>query len=438
MSGYIPMAKSEQQEMLAELGLTKMEDLFAEVPKELLAKPLDMPKGKSEYEVRRVMEDFARDNKVFKACFRGAGSYRHYVPAVVRNVSSKETFLTCYTPYQAEISQGSLQIIYEYQSDICALTGLDVSNASVYDGATAAAEAITMCRERKRLKALLPANCQPDILAVAETYAKSQGVPFEVLPEKDGLVDLAVLEEKLQDETVASVLVQSPNYYGLFEDVQAIVALCHQKGVKVIMSTNPIALALYQTPGELGVDIAVGEGQPLGLSMAFGGPYLGFMACREELLRRIPGRIVGQTTDADGRRCFVLTLQAREQHIRREKASSSICSNQALCALAISAYLAALGPNGLRDVACQCHTKALYLADALEKAGYKRRHSGEFFHEFITECPPGTGPLLQQLEADGILGGLAVDGGILWCCTEMNTKNEIDRMVNICREVAAI
>ncbi len=438
MGGYIPMAKYEQEEMLAELGLSSMDDLFAEVPRELLAAPLEMPKGKSEYEVRRIMEDFARDNKVFKSMFRGAGAYRHYVPAVVRNISSKETFLTAYTPYQAEISQGGLQIIFEYQSDICALTGMDVSNASVYDGATAAAEAITMCRERKRTKALLPVNCQPDILEVSKTYAHSQGVPHEMLPEKDGLIDLDVLKEKLEDETVSCVLVQSPNYYGLFEDVGAIVELCHAKGVKVIMHSNPVALATCQTPGELGVDIAVGEGQPLGLSMAYGGPYLGFMACSNAMMRRLPGRIVGQTVDADGRRCFVLTMQAREQHIRREKASSSICSNQALCALAISVYLAAMGPGGLREVAVQCYTKAHYLAEELEKAGYKRRHQGEFFHEFVTECPPGAEPLLQQLEADGILGGLHVDGGILWCCTEMNTKNEIDRMVSICREVAAI
>ncbi len=437
MGGYIPMTKDEQQEMLQELGLTCMEDLFAQVPKDLLAPPLNMPKGKGEYDVRRIMEGFARDNKVFKSMFRGAGAYRHFAPAILRNIVSKETFLTSYTPYQAEISQGSLQIIYEYQSDICALTGMDVSNASVYDGATAAAEAITMCRERKRIKALLPSNCQPDILYVSKTYAHSQGALVDIIPEKDGLIDLQALEGML-DETVASVLVQSPNYYGLYEDVDALVAMCHEKGVKVIMHSNPMAMAVSKTPGEYGVDIAVGEGQPLGLSLAFGGPYCGFMACTNSLLRRLPGRIVGQTTDSEGGRCFVLTLQAREQHIRREKSSSSICSNQALCALAISVYVAAMGPEGLCEVANQCYSKTHYLAEELEKVGYKRRHKGEFFHEFVTECPPGAEPLLQQLEADGILGGLEVDGGILWCCTEMNTKNEIDHMVRICKEVAAI
>ncbi len=437
MGGYIPMAKNEQEEMLKELGLSCMEDLFAQVPKDLLAPPLNMPKGKSEYEVRRIMEGFARDNKVFKSMFRGAGAYRHFAPSILRNIASKETFLTAYTPYQAEISQGNLQIIFEYQTDICILTGLDVSNASVYDGATAAAEALTMCLERKRKKSLLPQNCQPDILQVCQTYSNSLGTEIEIVPEKDGLIDLQRMEEML-DESIASVVVQSPNYYGLYEDVDAIVEMCHAKGVKVIMHSNPMALAVSKTPGEYGVDIAVGEGQPLGLSMAFGGPYCGFMACTNSLLRRLPGRIVGQTTDRDGNRCFVLTMQAREQHIRREKATSSICSNQALCALAISVYLAAMGPDGLCEVANQCYTKAHYLAEELEKAGFKRRHSGEFFHEFVTECPPGAEPLLQQLEADGILGGLEVDGGILWCCTEMNTKNEIDHMVRICREVAAI
>ncbi len=437
MGGYIPMTESEQQEMLKELGLSCMDDLFSQVPKDLLAPPLNMPKGKSEYEVQRIIESFARDNKVYKSVFRGAGAYRHFVPSILRNITTKETFLTAYTPYQAEISQGNLQIIFEFQSDICALTGMDVSNASVYDGATAAAEAITMCLERKRSKALLPKNCQPDILEVCKTYTHSLGTPVEMIAEKDGLIDLEHLEELL-DESVSSVLVQSPNYYGLYEDVDAIVDLCHAKGVKVIMHSNPMSLAISKTPGEYGVDIAVGEGQPMGISMSYGGPYCGFMACTTSLLRRMPGRIVGQTTDRNGKRCFVLTLQAREQHIRREKSSSSICSNQALCALAITVYLASLGPQGLCEVANQCYAKTHYLAEELEKIGYKRRHKGEFFHEFVTETPPGAEPLLQQLDSNGILGGLEVDGGILWCCTEVNTKNDIDHMVRICKEVAAI
>ncbi|MDL2252882.1 aminomethyl-transferring glycine dehydrogenase subunit GcvPA [Ruminococcaceae bacterium OttesenSCG-928-I18] len=437
MGGYIPMARCEQEEMLAELGLSKMEDLFTEVPKELLAAPLEMPKGKSEYEVRRIMEDFGRDNKIFKTCFRGAGAYRHYAPAIAKHVSAKETFLTAYTPYQAEISQGGLQAIFEFQTDICVLTGMDISNASVYDGATAAAEAIVMCRERKREKALIYSNCNPDTLSVAETYCKCQDIPYEILPAKDGLVDKELLKEKL-DETVSCVLVQSPNYYGMFEGVEEVSEIAHAAGAKVIHSGNPIAMAIINSPGEMGADIAVGEAQPLGLSLAYGGPYLGYMACREALMRRLPGRIVGQTVDENGERCFVLTMQAREQHIRREKASSSICSNQALCALAASAYIASMGPEGLRCVAQQCYDKAHYAAQRLEEVGYKRRHQGEFFHEFLTECPPGPEQVLQKLEAEGILGGLAVDGGILWCCTEMNTRAEINRMVAICEEVALI
>jgi glycine dehydrogenase subunit 1 len=249
-------------------------------------------------------------------------------------------------------------------------------------------------------------------------------------------LDEAALAAALGDD-VACLYLASPNHWGLIEPVEAAAGLCHAAGAKLVMGCNPIALALFKTPGELGADIAVGEGQPLGMPLAFGGPYLGFMACRKELMRRLPGRIVGQTQDADGRRCFVLTLQAREQHIRREKAQSSICSNQALCALTATAYLAAMGPQGLAEAAAQCYAKAHYAAQKLDEVGFGRVHKGEFFHEFLTHCPAPAEKLMQALEAEGILGGLVSGEGILWCCTELNTKAEIDKLVKICGEVAS-
>ncbi len=433
MGGYVPYSSETRDGMLQFLKLGSLDELYAAVPSDLLVKELDLPAAKSELEVRRMMEGFAAQNTVYKTMFRGAGAYRHYIPSIVRQVTSKESFVTAYTPYQAEISQGILQVIFEYQSEICALTGMDTSNASVYDGATAAAEAVAMCRERKRQKAIVVSSCHPDTLAVINTYSHSANAPVEVAPLKDGVADVAALSSMLNDET-ACVYVQSPNYYGLIEDVAAISEACHAAGVKVIMGCNPIALALFQTPAELGADIAVGDGQPLGMPLAFGGPYLGFMACKKDMTRKMPGRIAGQTTDAAGNRCFVLTLQAREQHIRREKALSSVCSNQALCALTATVYIAAMGETGIAEAASQCYAKAHYMAAELANAGFKPKFGGEFFHEFVTECPGNADDVLKALSAEGILGGLPVDGGILWCCTELNTKDEIDRAVAACKK----
>jgi len=436
MGGYIPGTAVQQREMLAALGLRAMDELFADVPASLRVKELNLPAGKSELEVRRAVERMAAENTVFASCFRGAGAYRHYIPSIVKQVAGKETFVTAYTPYQAEMSQGVLQIIFEYQTEICALTGMDVANASVYDGAAAAAEATVMCRERKRQRVLVADTCHQDTLAVIGTYCHTADAPVQTLGAQNGLLDMAALKAALADD-VACLYLQSPNHWGLIEDVQAAAELCHAAGVKLIIGCNPMALALLKTPAELGADIAVGDGQPLGMPLAYGGPYLGFMASTQPLMRKLPGRIVGQTTDADGKRCFVLTLQAREQHIRREKASSSICSNQALCALTATVYLAAMGPAGLRGAAGQCHAKAHYLAQQLEQAGYRRVHDGAFFHEFLTTCPADPAMLMAALEEAGILGGLVTDSGILWCCTEMNTKEEIDQLVTICKEVAA-
>lgn len=413
-----------------------MDDLFAAIPDEMKLKDgLNLPEGKSELEVSRIMKGIAAKNKVFSSIFRGAGAYNHYIPAVVGSVLSNESVQTAYTPYQAEISQGLLQSIFEYQTMICDLTGMDASNASVYDGAEAAAEGISMCRDRKRNKALVSAAILPDALETIKTYCFGNEMELEIIPEKDGLTDVDYLKEHM-DKTVACVYIQHPNYYGNLEDAEAIGEIVHESGAKYIMGVNPISLGVLKTPAEYGADIAVGEGQPLGLPMAFGGPYLGFMACRDKMMRKLPGRIVGQTVDADGKTGYVLTLQAREQHIRREKASSNICSNQALCALAVGVYLAAMGNEGLEKAATQCMSKAHYLAEELAGAGFAVENKGDFFHEFVTASDKDTDKVLAALEAEGILGGQKLDDHrILWCCTEINTKEDMDQVVRIVKEV---
>lgn len=436
MGSYIPNTGKEQLEMLQSMGYSSMDDLFAAIPDEMKLKDgLNLPEGKSELEVSRIMKGIAAKNKVFSSIFRGAGAYNHYIPAVVGSVLSNESVQTAYTPYQAEISQGLLQSIFEYQTMICDLTGMDASNASVYDGAEAAAEGIAMCRDKKRNKALVSAAILPYALETIKTYCFGNEMELEIIPEKDGLTDVDYLKDHM-DKSVACVYIQHPNYYGNLEDAEAIGEIVHESGAKYIMGVNPISLGVLKTPAEYGADIAVGEGQPLGLPMAFGGPYLGFMACRDKMMRKLPGRIVGQTTDADGKTGYVLTLQAREQHIRREKASSNICSNQALCALAVGVYLAAMGNDGLEKAATQCMSKAHYLANELAGAGFAVENKGDFFHEFVTVSTKDTDKVLAALEAEGILGGQKLDDHrILWCCTEMNTKEDMDQAVRIVKEV---
>ena len=436
MGNYIPGTKQEQKEMLAEIGFGSMEELFGHIPDEVKVKGgLKIPEGMSELEVRKKVTQMAEKNKVFPVIFRGAGAYRHFIPSVVKSVISKENLLTAYTPYQAEISQGILQSIFEYQTMICELTGMDTSNASVYDGATAAAEGIAMCRERKRKKALISETTDPKVLETVKTYCFGNGMDLVMIPSKDGLTDVDALRE-LIDDTTACVYIQHPNYYGSLEDAQAIGEIVHEAGAKYIMGVNPISLGIIKTPKEYGADVAVGEGQPLGLPLAFGGPYVGFMACVSAMTRKLPGRIVGQTTDHNGKVGYVLTLQAREQHIRREKASSNICSNQALCALAVGVYLASVGGEGLKNVATQCTSKAHYMAKELEKTGYQIENKGEYFHEFVTVSDVPSEKVLNALEQEGILGGYPLDEHrILWCCTEMNSKEDIDRAVSIIKEV---
>lgn len=435
MGDYLSSTASQRQEMLKEIGLSSMEELYAQVPGPLiLQNGPDLPEGKAELEVHETVRQMADKNHVFPVIFRGAGAYRHYIPAIVDTVVTKETFLTAYTPYQAEISQGILQSIFEYQTMICELTGMSASNASVYDGATAAAEAVAMCRERKRTKALISAAAHPDVIETVRTYCWSAGSEMELIPVKDGRTDLSALENML-DETTACVYIAQPNYYGILEETEKAGEIAHAKGAKYIMGVNPIAASILKTPGECGADVAVGEGQPLGLHLGFGGPYLGFMAAASAMIRKLPGRIVGETVDAKGNRAYVLTLQAREQHIRREKASSNICSNQALCAMAASVYMTSMGPGGMQEAAYQCMSKAHYLARELEKIGFSPAYDGEFFHEFVTKSPVDVQTLMEHLEENGILGGLPTPSGILWCTTEMNRKEDMDRLIRLIREV---
>ena len=438
MGHYVISTPEEQQQMLTALGMSSMKDLYRDAPQELLRMgQLDIPAGKSELEVRQHMEDLAGENQVFRSIFRGAGAYDHYIPAIVKQVTSKEAFVTAYTPYQAEVSQGVLQSIFEYQTMICELTGMDGSNASVYDGATAAAEAVVMCRTRKKNKALVSGALHPDVIRTVQTYCHSAGIPVEILPVKAGRTDLDALPGLLTED-VSCLLLASPNYYGQWEDSEAWAEQAHGAGAKFILSVNPIALGLFQTPGALGADIAVGDGQPLGMPLSFGGPYLGFMAAKAELTRQLPGRIVGETVDVDGKRGFVLTLQAREQHIKREKATSSICSNEALCALTASVYLAAMGPEGLAEAARQCYNKAHYLADALTRIpGVELVYPGAYFNEFVIRTPFCGQDLETFLTGHGVLGGLPLgDRQTLWCCTEKNSRSQMDQVAALVAQYA--
>ncbi len=434
MGGYIPGTKDEQAQMLARVGVDSLDALYRDVPQDMLLQHLDIPQGLGEMAAARQVSAMADKNIRYRAIFRGAGAYNHYIPAIVKSVTGKEEFVTSYTPYQAEISQGILQSIFEYQSMICQLTGMDVSNASVYDGGCAAAEAVAMCVDRRRDVAVVAESVNPQRMAVIQTYLFGSGATLVKAPLTDGKLDKDLLLEHLDGRT-ACVYLESPNFYGLWEDAAEIADMVHACGAKLILGVHPIASALYKTAGELGADICVGEGQPLGMPLAFGGPYLGFMATRQALMRKLPGRIVGETTDSQGNRAYVLTLQAREQHIRREKASSNICSNQALCAMTAAVYMAAMGPQGMAEAARQCHAKAVYLASQLAGiGGFDRAHSGAFFNEFVTHCPVDQAALLDALERQGILGPLPVADGLLWCATEMNSRQQIDQAVQAVKE----
>ncbi len=436
MGSYIPSTPEQRAEMLRAVGVGSFDELYRDVPEQMrLKEPPDLPDGMSEFEVRAAIGAMAAKNRSYKTILRGAGAYDHYIPSIVRYIPAKEEFLTAYTPYQAEMSQGLLQSIFEYQTMICELTGMDVSNASVYDGASAMAEAAAMARDRKRRVTLISAAVHPDVINTVRTYCYGTGDELRVVPLREGLTDIEALKGML-DESVSAVCVQQPNFFGLFEDAEAVGAAAHGAGALYVMSCNPIALGIMKTPRECGADIAVGEGQPLGLPLGCGGPYLGFMACVEKLMRKLPGRIVGETADAEGRRAYVLSLQAREQHIRREKAGSNICSNEALCALTAGLYMSVMGPGGLAEAAEQSMSKARYLADGLTALpGVSLAYGGEFFHEFVTEMPERE-KVLKALDGAGILGGLPVgENGVLWCATEKITKAQLDEAIGVVKEV---
>ena len=437
MGSYVPSTEEQRREMLNAIGLSDYRELYRDVPESMiLNRPLDLPEGKSEMEVRNALRKMAAENTVFSTVLRGAGAYDHYIPSIVKYIPAKEEFLTAYTPYQAEISQGVLQSIFEYQTMIAELTGMDASNASVYDGATAAAEAAAMCRDRKRRVTLISATTHPDVINTVRTYCYGTNDELVVVPMKDGRTDKDALKALL-NEGVASFYVQQPNFYGLFEDADELGEIVHAAGAMFVMGCNPIALAIMKTPKDSGADVAVGEGQPLGMPIGFGGPYLGFMATTMKNIRKLPGRIVGETTDHDGNRAYVLSLQAREQHIRREKASSNICSNEALCALTAGLYMATMGPDGMAEVANQCMAKAHYLANELCKLdGVKLRYEGAFFHEFLLDMPKCK-EIEHALMKKGILSGLPYEDGMLWCVTEKAAKETLDEVVSVVKEVLA-
>ena len=437
MGSYVPSTKEERQQMLDAIGLKDYRGLYKDVPQDMYLKDgLDLPSGMSELEVRRAVTAMADKNVVFSTILRGAGAYDHVIPSIVSYIPAKEEFLTAYTPYQAEMSQGILQSIFEYQTMMCELTGMDVSNASVYDGATAAAEAAAMCRDRKRTVTLISASTHPDTIQTVRTYCYGTNNELRVVPCKDGKTDIAALKEMLTDD-VASFYVQQPNFFGLFEDADELGEAVHAAGAMYIMGCNPIALGVMKTPRDSGADIAVGEAQPLGMPLGYGGPYLGYMTTTSKYMRKLPGRIVGETVDAKGDRAFVLCLQAREQHIRREKASSNICSNQALCAFTAGLYLSVMGANGIGKVASQCMSKAHYLAFELCKIpGVSLKFNGAYFHEFVTVMPRAD-EVLTALENNGILGGLKTEEGVLWCVTEKVTKAQLDKAVSIVKGVLA-
>ncbi len=439
---YGPHTTEDRARMLGTIGVDSVDDLFADIPPSLRSSGLDLPGPEPEVEVAARLRGLAGRNRVDLASFLGAGAYRHFSPAVVDQLLLRGEFYTAYTPYQPEISQGTLQTIYEYQSLMAELTGMDVVSASHYDGATATAEAALMsCRATRRERVLVSRGVHPHYRETLCTYFGGASLVADEIPlvadgPAAGSTDLAALERMLADpdRPVGGVVVANPSFFGLLEPMAEIGRLAHAAGALFVAVVEPVSLAVLTTPGEYGADIAAGDGQPLGIPLAYGGPYLGILACREPLVRQIPGRLVGMTTDVDGRRAFVMTLRAREQDIRREKASSNICTNQALCALAAAIYLGALGPHGLRDVAALGAARAGELEGALAAAGARRLHPGPYLNEFAVRVP-GAPAVHARLLARGILAGLplaraipddpSLADGLLVCATEVTTRREI-------------
>ena len=431
---YFPHTEADIKAMLERIGMQSMDELYAGVPESVrLKKDYDLPEAMSEMEVRDFFRRLGQQNKQL-TCFAGGGVYDHYTPAVVPQIVSRSEFLTSYTPYQAEISQGTLHYIFEYQSMMAELTGMDISNASLYDGTTATAEAVMMAAAaaKKANKVLVSETVDPKILAVVRTYAHFHGIEIEMAKATDGATDMADIERRLAAGGVAGVLVQQPNYYGVVEDYTGLADAAHAAKALLIMNSVAADLAVLRTPGEWGADIAVGDGQSLGLPMSFGGPYVGYMCCREKLMRKMPGRIVGMTKDSRGQRAFVLTLQAREQHIRRDKATSNICSNESLMALFATVYMAIMGRQGLKEAAELSYAGAHYLMDRLVATGrFKPAFNRPFFNEFCVRYAGDVDELQRRFIAAGIFGGLKVaPDTIMFAVTEKRTKEEIDKLID--------
>ena len=434
---YFPHTPEDINGMLSRVGVKTLDDLFADIPEQIRFKgDYDLPTAMSEIEVRRFFDELCRNDRQF-VCFAGAGVYDHYTPSLIPYIVERSEFLTSYTPYQAEISQGTLQYIFEYQSMMTRLTGMDISNASMYDGTTATAEAVMMAKAaaKKGGTVLVSDTVDPKTVAVVKTYAHFHGVKIETVRQENGATDLAELKRRLGEGGIAGVVVQQPNRYGIIEDYSGLADACHENKALLIMNSVAADLALLKTPGEWGADIAVGDGQSLGIPMSFGGPSLGYMCCTEKLMRKMPGRIVGQTRDSNGNRAFVLTLQAREQHIRRQKATSNICSNESLMALYVTIYMSVMGKQGLKEAAQLSYAGAHYLCDELLKTGHFRlSFDRPFFNEFCVKYDGDVDALRQKLEANGILGGVkTATDEIMFAVTEKRTKDEIDRLVELCK-----
>ena len=447
---FIPHTGEDRARMLSAIGIGSVEELFRDIPRDHRYPPLELPAPLSEMEVLRALDSLAARNMDCSRapCFLGAGAYNHFIPSVVDFVISRSEFYTAYTPYQPEISQGTLQAIFEYQTMICRLTGMEVSNASHYDGATATAEAVLMAvsiAQRARRRVIMSPGVHPQYREVVRTYAQGMGLDLRgdqsVRAGADQLAELC-------DGSTACVVVQNPDFFGRVMSPLALKGLAekvHSKGALLVVAANPVALGLLRPPGELGADIVAGEGQVLGNSLSFGGPYLGFFAFRRAQVRKSSGRLSGETTDSEGKRGYVFTLSTREQHIRREKATSNICTNQSLNALAAAAYLSSLGPRGLRRVAELCHAKAHYACQQITALpGWSLWPQGsEFFHEFVVRCPRPVREIEQKLKEAGIIGGYdlgkdypELEGHMLLCCTEMTSRADIDLLAHALGEAS--
>jgi len=423
--------------MLERIGAGSLDDLYSDVPQDFIYKgEYDLPLAKTEQEVREWFEKLAEDNPRLKV-FVGQGAYDHYTPSVISYITSRSEFLTAYTPYQCEISQGTLRYIFEYQSIICELTGMDVSNASMYDGPTAAAEAVRMCvaSARKKHTVLVSSTVLPHVMKVIKTYAKYYGTNIVVIPSENGQTSLEGLKAAIDDD-FAGALVPSVNRFGIIENHEGFADAIHAAKGMMVEYCDPSALAVVKTPAEWGADVAVGDGQPLGIPLCYGGPYVGFMACRNDCLRKLPGRIVGQTVDKDGKRAFVLTLQAREQHIRREKATSNICSNESLMALWVTVYVSLMGPDGLARVNDICYERSHYLYERLLATGkFEKVFDAPFLKEFVLKPLGPADALRAKLEKAGFFAALPTeDGFVSFCATEKRSIEEIDALVKVIEE----